>query len=129
MEITQIKEGLPIEVTSQLMSNEKVFYFSYIAFQGGCGSSGEKERYWLALTDKRVMYYTKVIESSNNKEITIERSGDLPFSKISFIEVSEYKKTSFYELRISSSGGTIHIPIPTKEKGYEIRRIYSELNQ
>ena len=135
MALTEINEGLPIEVTSQLMSNEKVYYFSFISSKGGCGSSGEKEKYWLALTEKRVMYKTQISEGDNKNTSYIEKDGDLPFNKISFIEVSETNTSSgcnsekLFQLRISSSGGTIIIPIPTKEKGYQIRKIYSELNQ
>lgn len=135
MNLQEVQELLPNEVKSQLMSDEKVYYFSYIAFKGGCGSSGEKEKYWLALTDRRVMYKTKVFEGEGKSVNYVEKDGDLPFNKISFIEVSEVNVSSgcsskkSNELRISSSGGTIKIPIPTKEKGYEIRRVYSELNQ
>lgn len=135
MNLQQINEGLPNEVMSQLMSNEKVYYFSYIAFQGGCGSSGEKEKYWIALTDKRVMYKTKIQQGDSKSTKYIEKDGDLPFNKISFIEVSESKEASgcsstvSFQLRISSSGGTIIIPLPTKQKGYDIRKIYTELNE
>jgi hypothetical protein len=134
MELTEISTGLPIDVTNQLMAKEKVYYFSFIAFKGGCGSSGHKENYWLALTDRRVMYKTKVSELKGKRENFFEKDGDLPFDKISFIEVSEgqeakgCKTQKFYQLSISTSGGTIAIPIPTKEKGYEIRKIYSELS-
>src|SRR5215217_3475848 len=89
MTLSEITGGLPGEVTSQLMATEKVFYFSFIAFKGGCGSSGHKENYWLAMTDKRVMYKTKVAELHGKAEIFIEKDGDLPFDKISFIEISE----------------------------------------
>jgi hypothetical protein len=64
----------------------------------------------------------------------IEKDGILPFEKISFLEVSEAKDSQGcgeqkgFQLNISTSGGTLIIPIPTKEKGYEIRRVYSELN-
>ncbi|MFY0631185.1 MAG: PH domain-containing protein [Flavobacteriaceae bacterium] len=131
MALKEITEGLPHEVSNQLMSNERVYYFTYIVSEGGCGSSGEKDKYWLALTETRVMYKTKFTDNSrNSKKKVIERDGDLPFSKISFIEVSEgLSVDSLFELRISSSGGTIIIPIPTKAKGNEIRRIYSELSR
>jgi hypothetical protein len=134
MALTEISTGLPSDVTSQLMSAEKVYYFTFIAFKGGCGSTGQKENYWLALTDRRVMYKTKVSELKGKLENFVERDGDLPFDKISFIEVSEGQVSKgcstgkVYQLRISTSGGTISIPIPTKEKGYEIRKIYSELS-
>jgi hypothetical protein len=132
MALTAITTGLPVDVTSQLMATEKVYYFSFIAFKGGCSSNGQKENYWLALTDRRVMYKTKI--SEGKPENFVEKDGDLPFDKISFIEVSEGQEakgcntTKSIQLRISTSGGTIAIPIPTKEKGYEIRKIYSELS-
>lgn len=135
MKPEEINNGLPNEVRDQLMPNEKVYYFSFIAFKGGCGSSDEKEKYWLSLTDRRVMYKTRVFEGEGKSISYVEKDGDLPFNKISFIEVSEVsvskgcsnKKVN--ELRISSSGGTIKIPIPTKEKGYQIRKVYTQLNQ
>lgn len=129
-----ITTGLPTEVTSQLMAAENVYYFSFIAFKGGCGSTVPKQNYWLALTNKRVMYKTRVSERKANTQHFVERDGDLPFEKISFIEVSEEQGSQgcatqkAFQLRISTSGGTIFIPIPTKEKGYEIRRIFSELS-
>ncbi len=134
MSLTVITNGLPGDVTSQLMATEKVYYFSFIAFKGGCNSNRQKENYWLALTDRRVMYKTKVSELKGKIENFVEKDGDLPFDKISFIEVSEGQETKgcttakTFQLRISTSGGTIAIPIPTKEKGYEIRKIYSELS-
>ncbi|MBA2619676.1 MAG: hypothetical protein H0U87_00595 [Acidobacteria bacterium] len=131
MELIQIKEGLPSDVTMQLMSNEAVYYFSYISFQGGCGSNQTSTNHWIALSNNRVLYKTKVQEN----QTFIEKDGILPFDKISFIEVSEVQvsqgcsqKKSF-QLRISTSGGTLVIPIPTKEKGYEIRGVFTELSQ
>ena len=92
MPLTVNNTGLPLDFTNQLMPAEKVYYFSFIAFQGGCGSSGQKENYWLAMTDKRVMYKTKVSELKGKMQNLVERDGDLPFEKISFIEVSEWRK-------------------------------------
>jgi len=134
MALTAITGGLPGDLTNQLMPAEKVYYFSFIAFKGGCGAKGEKQNYWLALTDRRVMYKTKVSELNGKVETFREKDGDLPFDKISFIEVSEAQNasgcstTKLFQLRISTSGGTIVIHIPTKEKGYEIRKTYSELS-
>ena len=135
MPLEEINIGLPSDLTSQLMTTEKVYYFSFIAFKGGCGSSGHKENYWLAMTDKRVMYKTKVSELKGKIENLVEKDGDLPFEKISFIEVTEGKTAqgcnaqNVFHLRVSTSGGTVVIPLPTKEKGYEVRRIYTELSQ
>lgn len=123
MTLTAINAGLPNDVTSQLMATEKVYYFSFIAFKGCCGSSEQKENYWLALTNRRVKYKTKVSELKGKLENFVEKDGDLPFDKISFIEVSEGQEakgcntTKVFQLRISTSGGTTAIPIPTKEKG------------
>ncbi|MDF2551545.1 MAG: hypothetical protein K0R77_820 [Chryseobacterium sp.] len=131
MTLTPVTNGLPNDLTMQLMSNETVFYFSYITETGGCGGSEQKQNYWIGLTDKRVLYKTKIMEANSY----IEKDGILPFEKISFLEVSEAKdsqgcsQSKGFQLRISTSGGTLIIPIPTKEKGYEIRQVYSELNQ
>jgi hypothetical protein len=130
MAISPITEGLPGELTMQLLGQEQVYYFSYISFTGGCGSSSSRENYWIALTNKRVLYKTKILEGNQKY---VERDGIVPLDKVSFIEVSEGQIPSgcstakAYQLRISSSGGTSIIPIPTKEKGYEIRKVYSEI--
>jgi hypothetical protein len=134
MALIPIMNGLPTEVSSQLMASEKVYYFTFITFKGGCGSSGMTENYWLALTDRRVMYKTKVSDIKGKQIELVENDGDLPFDKISFIEISQAgtaqgcSTNKMYHLRISTSGGTVIIPIPTKEKGTEIRRIYTELS-
>jgi hypothetical protein len=125
-----INEGFPEEFKSQLLNNEKVHYFSYISYKGGCLSSSSREEYWIALTNNRVIYKTKILEEKNKM---VEKHGVLPLDKISFIEVTDVKQTSgcgsaqTYELRISTSGGTVRIPLPNKEKGYEIRRIYTDI--
>lgn len=130
MSLTAITQGLPTDLTMQLMSSETVYYFSYIAASGGCLGSGQKQNYWIGLTNKRVLYKTKVMEGKSY----VEKDGILPFEKVSFLEVSEAQdsqgcgKTKGFQLRISTSGGTLIIPIPTKEKGYAIRQVYSELN-
>lgn len=43
MALTAITTGLPVDVTGQLMSTERVYYFSFIAFKGGGGSEGQKK--------------------------------------------------------------------------------------
>ena len=133
MDINTIEEGLPDGLKNQLLGNEKVYYFSYISYKGGCLSSSSRDEYWIALTNKRVLYKAKVKEEDTNT--LIEKDGILPIDKISFIEVTDVKESGcggcssaqVYELRISTSGGTIRIPLPTKEKGYEIRKKYSEV--
>jgi hypothetical protein len=131
MALNIITDGIPSDLAMQLMSSEKVYYFSFISTTGGCGSNKKKDNYWIGLTDKRVLYKTKVMED----KIFVEKDGILPFDKISFLEVSELQitqgcnQTKGFQLRISTSGGALIITIPTKEKGYEIRRIYSELNE
>jgi len=128
MALTPITNGLPNDVTMQLLPNETVYYFSYLSAKGGC-LSGQKQNYWIGITDKRILYKTKVMEG---KEY-VEKDGILPFEKVSFVEVSEIKQkdgcsnTISFQLRISSGGGTVIIPIMNKEKGYEIRQVYSQL--
>lgn len=124
--------ALPGSVTAQLLKNENVYYFSYIAFKGGCSGSESLENHWIALTDKRILYKSKISENSNTK--LIEKNGVIPFEKISFLEIasSEQKQgcggdLHSYELRIGSSGGVTVIPIPTEEKGFEIRKFYMEV--
>ena len=112
------------------MASEKVHYFSYISYGGGCLSSSARDEFWISLTNKRVLYKANVTEEDKR---TIEKNGILPLEKVSFIEVTDMTEnegcssTQAYQLRISTSGGTIVIPIPTKEKGYEIRKIFSEI--
>ena len=130
MDMNTIEESFPDGLKDQLLGNEKVSYFSYISYKGGCLSSSSRDEYWIALTNKRVLYKAKVKEEDTNT--FIEKDGVLPLDKISFIEVTDVKKSGcgssqVYELRISSSGGTVRIPLPTKEKGYEIRKKYSEV--
>ena len=89
---------------------------------------------------------------------SVQKDGILPFNKISYIEVKEDAKeniaytpdpagvgcagcsskpnirrsssTLTYTIELNTSGGTsVIIPIPTKEKGYEIRKVFSELTQ
>lgn len=94
MGLSQIKEGLPNEVLMQLMSNETVYYFSYITASGGCGGSGKKQNYWICLTDKRVLYKTKVVEGN----AYVEKDGILPFEKISFLRFQNHKKLKDVEI-------------------------------
>jgi len=125
------KEELPSGLVSQLLPNEDVFYFSYISYKGGCFSSSSKDEHWISLTNKRVLYRAKITET----EKTVEKEGVLPIDKISFIEVTHVtkdgcagcNKTSYYALRVSTSGGTIEIPVPTKDKGDEIRNTYQHI--
>ncbi len=132
MALEIIKAGLPDELKTQLMVGENVYYFSYISSNGGCLSSSSRDEHWIALTDKKVVYNTKVIEDQK----TVEKNGILPLAKISFVEVTDEKSrsgctgcisTQSYNLIISTSGGAVNIPIPTKEKGFEIRKVYSEI--
>jgi hypothetical protein len=134
MSLSIISEGLPELLESQLLGEEKVYYFSWITSKGGCLSSSSKEDYWIALTNKRAMYRAKIISiEDGGRQRLVEKDGVIPLEKISFIEVTDTQiksgctSTRTYELRISSSGGTVHIPILTKEKGYEIRKMYSEI--
>jgi hypothetical protein len=123
------KETLPNELILQLLPNEDVFYFSYISYKGGCFSSSGRDEHWIALTNKRVLYKAKITEDKK----TVEKEGVLPIEKISFIEVTDVKETSgcsstqHYAIRISTSGGAVGIPVPTKEKGNEIRNTFQKV--
>jgi len=126
------KETLPQELSSQMLPNEDVYYFSFISYKGGCLSSSSRDEHWIALTNKRVLYKAKVTEDTK----TVEKEGVLPLDKISFIEVTEIKEsdgcggcnsTAYNAIRISTSGGTILIPVPTKEKGNEIRNTFQHV--
>ncbi len=129
-------KNLPKEIKEHLLEKEKVHYFSYIVYKGGCLSSSSQENYyWIAISNKRLLYKAKVHEKEGSTERTIEREGILPFEKISFVEVTDIKSTSgcgssqHYELRVGTSGGTVSIPIPTKDKGNEIRKVYMEISE
>lgn len=129
MTLKEIKDGLPEELINQLIKNEKVYYFSYISTKGGCFSSSSKEEHWIALTNTKVIYKGKVKENVKMEEM----DGMLPFDKISFIQVSEKKEssccssTNYYLLEIGTSGKSISIALPTKEKCQEVRKVYSEI--
>ena len=121
-----------MDLANQLLPNEDVFYFSYISYKGGCFSSSSKDEHWISLTSKRVLYKAKVSENTK----TVEKEGVLPIDKISFIEVTEVKdeqgcggcnNITYFALRISTSGGTIVIPVPTKDKGNEIRNTFQNV--
>lgn len=51
MSLVAIRDGLPSDLTLQLLSDEEVFYFSYITLQGGCLNSGSRENYWIAISN------------------------------------------------------------------------------
>jgi len=133
MTLTLIRNSeLPQDLANQLLPNEDVFYFSYISYKGGCFSSSSKNEHWIALTNKRVLYKARVSETDK----MIEKEGVLPIDKISFIEVTQVKENKgcggcnsveYFALRISTSGGTITLPVPTKEKGNEIRNTFQNV--
>lgn len=133
MSLSPITEGLPDELRMQLLTEEQVYYFSYIAFKGGCLSSSSRSNYWISLSNKRILYKAKVSENNNQK--LVEKDGIIPLDKISFMEVSEESTKSgcgcsnvkAFHLKIGSSGNTVVIPLPTKDKGYEVRKVYSEI--
>ena len=126
-------EKLPLTVSSQLLTNENVYYFSFITFKGGCGSSGSSKDYWIALTDKRILYKAKV--TNENSKSFKENNGIIPFDKISLMEIDTSVQkggcgcsgTKSFNLKIASSGTMVVIPIPTEAKAYEIRKAYMEL--
>lgn len=131
MSLEVISEGLPEDLKNHLLKEEKVHYFSYISSKGGCLGTSSRDEYWIALTNKRVIYKTRITEEKN----IVEKEGVLPLEKISFIEVTHIEENTgcspskFYELRISTSGGTVRIPMPSREKGNEIRKIYTEISE
>lgn len=125
---------LPISVTSQLLQNENVYYFSFLVLkdEGGCCGSSSRGDYWIALTNKRILYRTKVKEDNNTK--LVERNGVIPFEKVSGIEIVYNEEnlgcggnSQYHELHIGNSGKLIVIPLPTEQKGFEIRKIYMEV--
>ncbi len=126
-------EELPLAISSQLLSNENVYYFSFITFKGGCATPNSSQDHWIALTDKRVLYKSKVTDENNTG--FKERDGIIPFDKISFMEIDKSVQnggcgcsgTQSYNLKIASSGTMVVIPIPTEAKAYEIRKAYMEL--
>lgn len=128
------KSALPLSLTSQLLEKENVYYFSYLiveANDGGCCGTNSRSDFWISLTDKRIIYKAKIREDNNTK--FFEKNGVIPFDKISSIEITYSREnsgcsnTESYELIIGSSGSKIIIPIPTEEKGFEIRKIYMEI--
>ncbi|MDA3049804.1 hypothetical protein OFO03_02420 [Campylobacter sp. JMF_02 ED1] len=126
-------EQLPLGVSSQLLTNENVYYFSFITFKGGCGTAGSKKDHWIALTNKRILYKSKISDEKNKS--FKESNGIIPFDKISLMEIdSKIEKggcgcsgTQSFNLKIASSGTIVIIPIPTEAKAYEIRKAYMEL--
>jgi hypothetical protein len=126
-----LKEELPSDLAKQLLPSEDVYYFSYISYKGGCLSSSSKDEHWIGPTNKRLLYKAKVTETNK----TIEKEGVLPIDKISFIEVAQVDERDgcgcnsvhYHALRISTSGGTINIPVPTKDKGNEIRNTFQQI--
>ena len=128
------QDTLPLSLTSQLLEKEDVYYFSYLIVEsndGGCFGSNSRSDFWISLTDKRIIYKAKIRENNNTK--LIEKNGVIPFDKISSVEISHSEESTgcsnieSYELIIGSSGSQIVIPIPTEEKGFEIRKIYMEI--
>jgi hypothetical protein len=129
MGVVEVSIGLPNQLRTQLTRGERVYYFSYIVTQGGCLGRSERDNYWIAITNKRVIYQTKIMLESNK---IVTRDGILPLEQVSFIEVTEVAttgclSTKTYALEISTSGGKVNIPIPSKEKGIEIRSKYTNI--
>ena len=119
----------PADLMGQLGQGERIQFFSYLATKGGClGMGGTSSRYWIAMTDRRIIYSAMV--QDQNK--TINRDGMVPFPKVSHVEVAEVKQggcmsSKSYLLKIGASGGEVHIPITTREKGLEVRNAYARL--
>ena len=131
MPLKPITEGLPEDFASQLTPNETAYYFSFITLTGGCSGNGEKENHWIGITDKSIVFKTKVMDGKK----LFEKEAKIPFDKIGLIELSESQDAQGcrlkkgFQLRISTPSGTLIFPVPTKEKCYEIRKAYAILNQ
>lgn len=129
------RKTLPLVLTSQLLEDEDVYYFSYLVLEkneGGCCGSTARADYWIALTNKRILYKTKI--KDNEKVKLYETNGIIPFDKIAGIEIVQEEEnlgcsgeSKCYELHIGSMGKVIIIPLPTERKGFEIRKIYMEV--
>jgi len=120
----------PMDLTSQLGVGEQVRFFSYLATKGGCfGLAAKRDEYWIALTDRRILYRAMV---RDNKQ-TIERDGLIPFDKISHVEVAQATQSGCgggksFVLKVGASGGEVQIPIVSREKGLEVRNAYAKLS-
>ena len=131
MPLKPITEGLPEDFAIQLTPSETVYYFSFIALIGGCNGKGKKENHWIGITDKSIVFKTKVMDGKK----LFEKEAKIPFEKIGLIELSESQDangcrlTKGFQIRIRTPSATLIIPLPTKEKCYEIRKAYAILNQ
>ncbi|MDD4127519.1 MAG: hypothetical protein PHV39_07525 [Methanomicrobium sp.] len=120
--------GLPDELLKQLYTDERLCFFSPVAFKGGCLSFSKKANFWVALTDKRLLYHAKIKEG----RAYAEREGVIKIRNISSLELVEEMGSGclapkFWALRVNVHGAVIGIPFPNKGKGLEIRSIYYEL--
>lgn len=127
-----IEGKYPAGVESQLLPGERIEYFSYISQKGGCGSTTPREEHWIAMTDRRILYRALVRELEKNR--TLERDGLIPLDKVSLIEVTQATQSGCgslksFELRIGSSGSHVVIPLPTVQKGLEIRQNYATIHE
>ncbi len=120
MALTPISLGLPADLTSQLVSDEIVYYYSYSATVGGCLTKGKRYNNYIALTNKRFIYSTPDFE--NNFQT---KKGFTPIHNIAFMEVDKDGLRTY--LHVNTTGGSIKILMPTEERGGEIRRVFFEL--
>jgi len=126
-------KSLPNDLTVHLSKGENVVYFSFISYTGGCGTTSNREDYWIAVTNKQILYKAKIFDKTNNS--FTEKEGILPIDKVSFMEVNEITQNKgcssakYNELSIGTSGGNVCLPIPTKDKGVEIRKKFLEMQE
>jgi len=127
MALTPITEGLPADLTSQLVADEIVYYYSYSATVGGCLTKGKKYNEYIALTNKRFIYNTNITNELENNNY-LQRRGFIPIQNISFMEVGTIShgfRNSY--LHVNTAGESIKIIIPTEKKGGDIRNVFFEL--
>lgn len=130
-------KALPLSVTSQLLRDEKVYYFSYLILEnkGGCMSSSARADYWIALTDKRLLYKAKVKNNDEHVQL-IEKNGIVLLDKIGSLEIVKIEENLGcagtdinYALNVGSVGNNVYILLPNESKGFEIRKTYMELTE
>jgi hypothetical protein len=128
-----ITKKIPSDIRSELQRGETAYHFEFIPFKGGCLSPGGSDEDWLLVTDRRVLYEASIEITEGSTQIYARRSGDIPLSKVSYVETTTFNKWEGCTnikgslLVIASSGGRIKIPVPTEEQALRVRRAINEL--
>lgn len=136
------RDRLPKELNDLLEDGEDCYYYSPVAFKGGCLSFVEKTNYWVALSDKRLLYRAKIKTSDSTVQHYYEREGTIPFEKISHIEVGETTQSGciesealgcmtnkYWGVNINVQGAIIHIPLPNKGDGSTLRALFYQIQE